>query len=53
VTGPLIDANNYVTLDYRLNPTPSMAWTSLAHTFNSAVYDRVKFPITASATLVG
>jgi hypothetical protein len=53
VTGPLIDANNYVTLDYRLNPTPSMAWTALGHTFNTAVYDRVKFPITASATLVG
>jgi hypothetical protein len=53
VTGPKLDANNYVTLEYRLDPTVGMAWTALAHTFQTAVYDRVKFPITASATLVG
>lgn len=53
VTGPKIDANDYVTLEYRLNPTPGMAWTALAHTFNTGVYDRVKFPIDVAATLVG
>jgi hypothetical protein len=53
VTGTKIDATNYVTLEYKLDPTPSTAWTALAHTFNTPVYDRVKFPITASATLVG
>jgi hypothetical protein len=52
VTGPRIDANNYVTLEYRLDPTPGMAWTALSHTFNTSVYDRTKFPIDAAATLV-
>jgi hypothetical protein len=51
VTGPKIDASNYVTLEYKLDPTPSTTFTALAHTFNTPVYDRVKFPITASCTL--
>jgi hypothetical protein len=51
VTGPNLDSGKYVTLEYRLDPTPSMPWTSLGHMFNTAVYDRVKFPIDAGCTL--
>jgi hypothetical protein len=53
VTGTKIDPTNYVTLEYKLDPTAAAPWTALAHTFNNGVYDRFKFPITASATLVG
>jgi len=51
VTGPKLDASDYVTLEYKLNPTPSTPFTALAHTFNTPVYDRFKFPINASCTL--
>jgi hypothetical protein len=51
VTGPKIDANDYVTLEYKLNPTSGMPFTALAHTFNTPVYDRFKFPIDAACTL--
>jgi len=52
VTGSRLDPNNYVTLDYRLDPTPGMAWTSFGNVFDSSVYERAKFPIDAAATLV-
>ena len=51
VTGPKIDANDYVTLEYKLDPTSSTPFTSLAHQFNSGVYDRFKFPVDAACTL--
>jgi hypothetical protein len=51
VTGPRIDAQNYVTLEYRLDVTPGMTWTLFPHTFNTAVYDRAKFPTGATCTL--
>ena len=51
VTGPVIDATRYVTLEYRVDPTPSTPWTSLAHTFNNGVYDRALFPTTVHGTL--
>jgi hypothetical protein len=51
VTGPRIDSQNYVTLEYRLDVTPGMAWTAFPHTFNTAVYDRAKFPTGATCTL--
>ena len=51
VTGPRIDANNYVRLEYRLNPTPGMAWTAFPHQFNTSVYERALFPTGATGTL--
>ena len=51
VTGPKLDASNYVTLEYKLDPTASTPFTALAHTFNQGVYDRVKFPIDVACTL--
>jgi hypothetical protein len=52
VTGSKLDPSNYVTLDYRLDPTPGMAWTAFGNVFDSSVYERAMFPISAAATLV-
>lgn len=49
VTGAL-DANNYVTVEYKLDPAAA-AWTALGGVFNNAVYEQMAFPITTSAVL--
>lgn len=51
VTGPVLDAAHFVTVDYRVDPTPSTSWTTLAHTFQTSVYDRAQFPTTVWGTL--
>ena len=51
VTGAKLDANDYVTLDYRLDPQPATPWTPLGHLFTNGTYERVQFPITAYCTL--
>ena len=50
VTGPHIDADNYVTLDYKLDPQPGDVYVPLGFTFNDGTYGRTKFPITAACT---
>ena len=47
VTGAKLDANDYVTLDYRLDPTPTTPWTALGHLFTNGTYEWVQFPVTA------
>jgi hypothetical protein len=49
VTGTL-DATNYVTVEYKLDPGAA-SWTALPGNFDSAVYEQIAFPTTASAVL--
>lgn len=49
VTGTL-DATNYVTVEYKLDPAAA-AWTALGGTFNNAVYEQMVFPTSAVAVL--
>jgi hypothetical protein len=49
VTGTL-DATDYVTVEYKLDPAAA-SWTQLGGTFDSAVYEQMSFPTTASAVL--
>jgi hypothetical protein len=50
VTGPRLNANNYVTIEYRLDPATA-AWTDLGNTFDSATFETAEFPTTASTIL--
>jgi hypothetical protein len=47
VTGTL-DANDYVTVEYKLDPGAS-SWTTLGGVFDSEVYEQIPFPTSASA----
>jgi hypothetical protein len=49
VTGTL-DSQNYVTVEYKLDPAAS-AWTTLGGVFNSAVYEQMPFPISTATVL--
>ena len=49
MTGPLLNANNYVTLDYKTNPN-ALTWTAMGNNFDSSVYEL--FPITPMPTTV-
>jgi len=50
VTGPFLDASNYVTIEYKLDPNLA-SWTSLGNVFDSTVYEESAFPTTAAAVL--
>ena len=46
VTGPLLNATNYVTLEYQMNPTDPRSWTALAERFDSALFEQLELPTT-------
>ena len=50
VTGPVLDTNNYVTIDYNLGP-PGGPWTELAEHFDKLEYEEVSLPTTTAAVL--
>jgi hypothetical protein len=50
VTGARLDASNYVTLEYKLDPA-LVAWTDFGNVFDSATYETAPFPTTTSTTL--
>jgi hypothetical protein len=50
VTGTLLDVDNYVTLDYKLDPSAA-SWTPLGNVFDSLVYEQASFPTNAVAVL--
>jgi len=50
VTGMRLDGQNYVTLDYKLDPK-AVLFTAFGNTFDSATYESAPFPTDASATL--
>jgi hypothetical protein len=50
VTGTFLDASNFVSVDYKLDPTAA-AWTDLPNVFDSMVYEESTFPTTAVAVL--
>lgn len=50
VTGERLDANNYVTLDYKLDPR-AVSYTPFGNNFDSATYEVAPFPSNASTTL--
>jgi len=49
-TGPHIDANNYLTLEYKTDPAQT-SWTDLGYTFDHGTFDRQPFPIGTVAIL--
>jgi len=44
VTGSKVDANDYVTLEYKTDPHQA-AWTDFGYTFQHGVFDRQSFPV--------
>jgi hypothetical protein len=50
VTGQRLNATNYVTLEYKLDPA-AVSWTSLANVFDSSTYELASMPTDASAIL--
>ena len=50
VTGERLNATNYVTLEYKLDPAAA-SWTALGTVFDTATYETAAFPTTASAIL--
>jgi hypothetical protein len=50
VTGESLNATNYVTLQYKLDPQAA-GWTTLGNVFDNATYETAPFPTTASAIL--
>lgn len=50
VTGQFLDANNFVSVDYKLDPTLA-SWTTLANQFDSQIYEEVAMPLDATAVL--
>jgi hypothetical protein len=50
ITGPKLDANNFVTIDYKLDPT-LLAWTTLPNQFDSQIYEEAQLPTDATAVL--
>jgi len=44
VTGPHIDANDNVTLEYKLSPSQA-SWTDFGYVFQHGVFDRQPFPV--------
>lgn len=51
VTGPLINATNYVTIEYRLNQMSG--WTLFPNIFDSQTYEQSAMPIDASTVQAG
>lgn len=50
VTGTFLDATDYVTVEYKLDPAAS-SWTTLAGQFDQPVYEQHAFPITTATVL--
>ena len=50
VTGAKLDASNYVTIDYKLDPAAAI-WTAFPNVFDSATYEIAPLPTSASAVL--
>lgn len=50
VTGPFLDASNFVTVEYKLDPNLP-TWTSLGNVFDSTLYEEARFPTDAAAVL--
>jgi hypothetical protein len=50
VTGEFLNATNYVTLQYKLDPAAA-GYTELGTVFDSATYETTRFPVTAAAVL--
>ena len=50
VTGALLNANNYVTIEYKLDPAAT-SWTDFGNRFDSSTYEMAPMPTTASAVL--
>ena len=50
VTGQGLNATNYVTIDYKLDPA-AVNWTAFPNAFDSQTYEMAPMPITASAVL--
>lgn len=50
VTGEVLNANNYVTVEYKLDPQ-APTWTAFGNVFDSQTYEEAPFPTTASGIL--
>jgi hypothetical protein len=50
VTGTFLDAQDFVTVDYKLDPTLA-AWTTLPNVFDSQIYEEFAMPTDAAAVL--
>lgn len=50
VTGTLLDAQNFVTFDYKLDPSVA-SWTTLANVFDSQIYEEAAMPTDSAAVL--
>jgi hypothetical protein len=50
VTGPRIDAQNYLTLEYKTDPA-TVAWTDFGYNFQAGTFDRHIFPVGTVAIL--
>jgi hypothetical protein len=50
VTGPIINATNYLTLEYKTDPAQT-TWTDLGYTFDHGTFDRQMFPVGTVAIL--
>jgi hypothetical protein len=50
VTGARLDANNYVTVDYKTDPAQTL-YTPFGTVFDTATYETASFPITVSTIL--
>lgn len=50
VTGTLLNASNYVTLEYKLDPSAS-SWTQLGTVFDQMTYEQAAFPTDATCVL--
>ena len=50
VTGEFLDANNYVTLEYKTELTQP-TWTALSNVFDTPTYEMAPFPTTTSTVL--
>lgn len=50
VTGPRLDASNYVTIDYKLEPTTA-SWTAFPNVFDHSTYETASLPTDATTTL--
>jgi len=50
VTGPRLDATNYVTIDYKLEPSAA-SWTAFPNVFDHSTYESAMLPVDATAVL--
>jgi hypothetical protein len=50
VTGEVLNATNYVTIEYKTDPT-QVSWTALGNVFDTTTYETAPFPTTTTAVL--